>query len=104
MALGVAKRTKLGIGDFSERAGLGKPLAANYFVSESMSTMTGNGTATGVGGSSGTSISSMPISGKTVGSGKGQKWNSGGTVNSHLTLRNCDSIVSCLLDRQMAIL
>lgn len=67
VALGVAKRTKFDIGDFSERAGSGKPLVANYFVSESMSTMTGNGIATGVGGSSGISISSMPITGKAVG-------------------------------------
>ena len=67
VALGVAKRTKFDIGGFSERAGLGKPLAANYFVSESMSTMTGNGSATGVGGSSGTSISSMPITRNAVG-------------------------------------
>ena len=64
---GAENRTKFGLGDFAEQAGLRKPLAANYFVSGSNSTRTGNATATGVGGGSEASISSRPVTGEDVG-------------------------------------
>lgn len=85
VAVGGENRTKFDIGDFAEQAGLGKSLAANYFVSRRISTMTGNGTATGVDESSKSSTSSTPITGEAVGWGK----------------NGCYSNVSCLPNRYM---
>lgn len=64
---GAENRTKFELGDFAEQAGLRKPLTANYFISGSNSTRTGNATATGVGGGSEASISSRPVTGEGVG-------------------------------------
>lgn len=86
VAVGAENRIKFGIDDFAEQVGLRKSLAANYFVSRSISTMTGNGTATGVDESSKSSTSSTPITGEAVGWGK----------------NGCYSSVSCLPNRYMA--
>lgn len=50
VARGVGDRTRFDLGDSAEQAGLETPLAAGYSVSKRMSTMTGNGTATGIEG------------------------------------------------------
>lgn len=67
VARGAGNKTRFDLGEFGEQAGLGKPLAANYFLGKSMSTTTGNRTATGVVGSSETPIASAPITGVAVG-------------------------------------
>ena len=69
VASGAENRTKFGLGDFAEQLGTGQPLAANHFVSQSLSTMIGNGTVTGVGGSIAKRIAWAPLDWRGYGVG-----------------------------------